>query len=194
MNRFLICVMAYVLTYVVVAFAAEPVPVEVVKQGVATEVWIALIAMIGGTLATTISAFVQIYNGRIVKKAAVEIDKAKLDIVKASVAVEDTKKEVAGMHNSVNSKMDALLEATRQLALLEGRDAERVSAMERTANVQEGKKEQKAAGVIQAAEKEARDTLQRAKTKVDDALTEVIKDKGITADDLKIVEKEEEDK
>lgn len=194
LRNFFICIAVYAWTYSIVAFAAEPVPVDVVKHVVATEVWIALITMIGGTIATCIAAFVQIWNGRIVRKAATGIDDAKANIVQAAVAVEETKKEVAGMHNSVNSKMDALLEATRALALLEGRDAERVSATEKAKNVQIGKTEQKAAGIIQTAEKEARDKIQRAKEKVDDALTDVKKDKGVTADDLKIVEKDEHDK
>lgn len=194
LRNFFICVAVCCFAYSIVAFAAEPVEVEVVKTTVATEVWIALITMIGGTIATVIAAIVQIYNGRMVRKAAHGIDDAKSDIVKAADAVEATKKEVAGMHNSVNSKMDALLEATRQLALLEGRDAERVATTERAAQVQTGKVEQKAASIIQAAEKEARDTLQQAKAKVDDARLNVQKDKGITADDLKIVEKEDHDK
>lgn len=194
LRNFFVCIAVYCYSYVIVAYAADPVPVEVVKQAVDPAVWIALITMIGGTIATTIAALVQIYNGRIVRKAATGIDDAKTNIVQAAIAVEETKKEVAGMHNSVNSKMDALLEATRALALLEGRDAERVATAEKAVNVQEGKTQQKAASVIQATEKEARDRIQLAKEKVADALTEARKSKGVTADDLKIVEKDEGEK
>jgi hypothetical protein len=78
-----------------------------------TQIWIALIAMIGTTLASIITAFVTITTRKEAVATRIEAKDAKQQAV-------ETREETRLMHKSVNSKMDALLETTRQLARLEG--------------------------------------------------------------------------